>query len=125
MQSEPGSKKKPYSPPAITSLSLEQAKQFVSRRTNCCDSEATDFLESLRREQQQPKQLRSRRAQNRIEKLPILVKLNAENAVRMMVEKLVALNVSEKEIVEAIQHLTHEDERKAVVALSKRRPSTG
>ena len=52
-------------------------------------------------------------------------KLNAENAVRMMVEKLVALNVSEKEIVEAIQHLTHEAERKAVVTLSKRPPSTG
>jgi alkylhydroperoxidase/carboxymuconolactone decarboxylase family protein YurZ len=53
------------------------------------------------------------------------VKLNAENAVRMMVEKLVALNVSEKEIVEAIQHLTHEAERKAVFALSKRPPSSG
>jgi hypothetical protein len=72
MQSDPGSKKKPYSPPDITPLSLEQAKQFVSRRTNCSDPEATEFLESLRREHQQPKQLRSRRAQNRVEKLPIL-----------------------------------------------------
>jgi hypothetical protein len=72
MPSDPGSKKKPYSPPAITPLSVEQAKQFVSCRTNCCDQEAIDFLESLRREQQQPEQLRSRRAQNRVEKLPIL-----------------------------------------------------
>jgi hypothetical protein len=71
MQSDPGGKKKPYSPPAITPLSLEQATQFVSRRTNCSEQEATDFLESLRQEQQ-PKKLRSRGAQNRIEKLPIL-----------------------------------------------------
>jgi hypothetical protein len=63
---------------------------------------------------------------NRRDEVAILrVKLNAENAVRMMVEKLVALNVSEKEIVEAIQHLTHEAERKAAFALSQRRPSTG
>jgi hypothetical protein len=72
MQSDPGSKKKPYSPPAITPLSVEQAKQFVSRRTNCSEQEATAFLDSLRREQQEPEQLRSRRAQNRVEKLPIL-----------------------------------------------------
>jgi hypothetical protein len=89
MQSDPGSKKKPYSPPAITSLSLEQAKQFVSRRTNCCDSEATDFLESLRREQQQPKQLRSRCAQNRIEKLPIeLFLLSRQNNCQMQSEPI-------------------------------------
>jgi hypothetical protein len=67
MQSDPGSKKKPYSRPATTPLTLDQAKQFVSRCTNCCEQEATDFLESLRREQP-PKQLRSRRAQTRIKR---------------------------------------------------------
>ena len=41
------SKKKPYSPPTITKLTLEQAKQFLR--------EATDVLESPRREQPQPK----------------------------------------------------------------------
>jgi hypothetical protein len=70
MHSDPDSKKQSYSPPSITPLSLEQAKQFVSRRINCSDQEATDFLESFRRAQ--PDKLRSRIAQNRIEKLPIL-----------------------------------------------------
>jgi hypothetical protein len=41
------SKKKPYSSPTITKLTLEQAKQFLR--------EATDVLESLRREQDMPK----------------------------------------------------------------------
>jgi hypothetical protein len=67
-----------------------------------------------------------RNERDRRDEVAILrVKLNAENAVRVMVEKLVALNVSEKEIVQAIQHLVHEAERKAVVALSKNAPSRG
>jgi len=41
------SKKKPYSSPTITKLTLEQAKQFLR--------EATDVLESLRRAQDTPK----------------------------------------------------------------------
>jgi hypothetical protein len=44
---DPDSKKKPYSSPTITKLTLEQAKQFLW--------EATDVLESLRREQDKPK----------------------------------------------------------------------
>jgi hypothetical protein len=73
MHSDPDrkkTKKTPYSPPFMSKLSLEQAKQFVSRRTNCSVQEATDFLESLRRAQ--PDKLRSRGAQNRIEELPVL-----------------------------------------------------
>jgi hypothetical protein len=53
------------------------------------------------------------------------VKLNAEDAVRMMVEKLVSLNVPEKEIADAIEHLRHEAETKAIFELSKRHPRTG
>jgi len=41
------SKKKPYSSPTITKLTLEQARKFLR--------EATDVLESLRREQGTPK----------------------------------------------------------------------
>jgi hypothetical protein len=40
---DPDSKKNPYSSPTMTKLTLEQAKQFLR--------EATDVLESLRREQ--------------------------------------------------------------------------
>lgn len=53
------------------------------------------------------------------------MKLNAENAVRMMVEKLISLNVPEKEIADAIEHLRHEAETKAIFELSKRHPRTG
>jgi hypothetical protein len=53
MQFDSESKKKPYSPPTVTKLTLEQAKQFVAGHANCSDQEATDLLESLRREQQQ------------------------------------------------------------------------
>jgi hypothetical protein len=44
---DPDSEKKPYSSPTITKLTLEQAKQLLR--------EATDVLESLRREQDTPK----------------------------------------------------------------------
>jgi hypothetical protein len=53
MQSASKSKKKPYSPPTVTKLTPEQARQFVVDRLNCSDQEAVDFLKSLRREQQQ------------------------------------------------------------------------
>jgi hypothetical protein len=55
----------------------------------------------------------------------IRVTLNAETAVRTMVEKLVSLDVSEKEIADAIEHLRHEAETKAIFELSKRLPRTG
>ena len=53
MQFDSESKKKPYSPPTVKKLTLEQAKQFVAGHANCSDQEATDLLEPLRREQQQ------------------------------------------------------------------------
>jgi hypothetical protein len=46
-------KKKPYSHPTVTKSTLEQAKKFVADRNNCSDQEAADFLELLRRQQQQ------------------------------------------------------------------------
>jgi hypothetical protein len=55
----------------------------------------------------------------------IRVTLNAETAVRTMVEKLVSLDISEKEIADAIEHLRHEAETKAIFELSKRLPRTG
>jgi hypothetical protein len=70
MRSDSNSKKQPYSSPAVTKLSSEQAKQYLTCHANYTDQEATEFLESLRREQQ-PEKLRSR-AQIRIEKLSIL-----------------------------------------------------
>lgn len=46
-------KKRPYSPPTATKLTLEQAKRFVAEHSDCTDQEAVGLLESLRREQQQ------------------------------------------------------------------------
>jgi hypothetical protein len=43
-------KKRPYTPPTVTKLPLEKAKQFVVELTRCSDQEATDLLESMRRE---------------------------------------------------------------------------
>jgi hypothetical protein len=51
--SDSKSNKKPYSRLAATKVTSEQAKQFVVDRGNCSDQEATDLLESLRRELQQ------------------------------------------------------------------------
>jgi hypothetical protein len=42
-------KKKPYSPPTLTKLTTEQARQFVADRNNCSEEEATDSLKSLRK----------------------------------------------------------------------------
>jgi hypothetical protein len=50
------------------------------------------------------------------------VKLNAEAVVRTMVEKLVSLDVLEKEIAEAIELISHEAETKAIFELSKKPP---
>jgi hypothetical protein len=41
----------------------------------------------------------------RDEQAIIKAKLNAENAAKTMIEKLIALNVSEQEIAAAIEHL--------------------
>ena len=46
-------KKNPYSPPAVTKLTPEQAKKLVADHKSCSEEEAADFLKSLRREQRQ------------------------------------------------------------------------
>ena len=43
-------KRKPYSPPALTKLTPEQAKKLVADRNNCSEDEAADFLKSLRKQ---------------------------------------------------------------------------
>jgi hypothetical protein len=48
-------------------------------------------------------------------------KLNAENAARTMVEKLVSLDVPEAEIAAAIENLKDEAETKAIFELSRRK----
>jgi hypothetical protein len=50
MSSDSEDKKKPYVRCAATKVTSEQAKEFVTDRANCSDREATDLLESLRRE---------------------------------------------------------------------------
>jgi hypothetical protein len=46
-------KKRPYSSPAVTKLTTQQAEDIVKDRTNCSEQEAGEFVESLRREQYQ------------------------------------------------------------------------
>ena len=41
-------KKKLYSAPSLTKLTLEQARKLVADRRNCSEEEAADFLKSLR-----------------------------------------------------------------------------
>ena len=41
-------KKKPYSAPVLTKLTLEQAKKHVADRKNCSAEEAAQFLKPLR-----------------------------------------------------------------------------
>jgi hypothetical protein len=52
MQQSEG-RKKPYSPPCLTKLTLEQARQFAADHAQCSDQEAGDLVESLRRERPQ------------------------------------------------------------------------
>jgi hypothetical protein len=47
MESE-DQKKKPYSAPVLTKLTLEQAKKHVADRKNCSAEQAAQFLNSLR-----------------------------------------------------------------------------
>jgi hypothetical protein len=44
-------KKRPYSPPSLTTLTLEQAKELVADRRKCGEEEAHDFLKSVRQQQ--------------------------------------------------------------------------
>jgi hypothetical protein len=48
-------------------------------------------------------------------------KLNGVNSAQAMVEKLVWLGIPEAEISDAIEHLKHEAETKAIFELSKRK----
>ena len=41
--------KKPYSPPAVTKLNAQQAKNLVVERKNCSEEEAAEFLKSLQK----------------------------------------------------------------------------
>jgi len=41
--------KKPYSPPAVTKLTPQQAKNLVVERKNYSEEEAAEFLKSLRK----------------------------------------------------------------------------
>jgi hypothetical protein len=43
-------KKKPYSTPALTDLTPEQAKKLVADRKKCSEEEAAAFLKSLRQQ---------------------------------------------------------------------------
>ena len=52
-------KKKPYSPPTVSTLTPEQARKLIADRNNCTEEEAAEFLESLQRQQRQNDQKRS------------------------------------------------------------------
>ena len=43
-------KKKTYSPPTLTKLTLEQARKLVADRKNCSEEEAAEFLKSIRKQ---------------------------------------------------------------------------
>lgn len=53
MQFDSESKNQLYSPPTVTKLTQEQAKQFVASNANCSDQKATELLESLCQKRQQ------------------------------------------------------------------------
>ncbi|HZZ16983.1 MAG TPA: hypothetical protein VFE08_13590 [Candidatus Sulfotelmatobacter sp.] len=55
MKNESKPRKKEYCSPTLTKLAEDEAKKFVTDRTNCSDEEAQDVLESLREEQQDKK----------------------------------------------------------------------
>jgi hypothetical protein len=49
-------KKRPYSPPALTNLTLQQAKKIIADGRNCTEEEAAELLESVRQQQHNPRQ---------------------------------------------------------------------
>jgi hypothetical protein len=57
-------KKEPYSysPPTLRQLTPEQAKKLVADCKHCSEEEAAEFLESLRRQEQQKEEKRKRSA---------------------------------------------------------------
>jgi hypothetical protein len=56
MKNESKPRKKVYCAPTLTKLAEDEAKKFVTERTNCSDEEAQDVLKSLREEQQDNKE---------------------------------------------------------------------
>ena len=48
MESDPKNKR-PYSPPVVSKLAPEQARNLVVVRKNCSEEEAAEFLKSFRR----------------------------------------------------------------------------
>jgi hypothetical protein len=44
--------KKPYSSPTVKKITPEQAKKLVADRNNCSEEEAADFLNTIRKQQQ-------------------------------------------------------------------------
>jgi uncharacterized Zn finger protein len=51
--------KKPYSPPAVTKLTPQQAKNLVVERKNYSEEEAAEFLKSLRKRLEEKKNKQS------------------------------------------------------------------
>jgi hypothetical protein len=45
-------KRKPYSPPTLTKLTPKEAKQLVTGHIDSSDQDVVDFLEAMRRQQQ-------------------------------------------------------------------------
>lgn len=52
MHSKSESKKRPYSPPSVRKLTLEEAKKIVACHANCSHQKAAELLELLRRQLQ-------------------------------------------------------------------------
>ena len=52
MEAEDQKTKKPYSSPTVKKLTPEQTKKLVADRSNCSEEEAADFLNTLRKQQQ-------------------------------------------------------------------------
>ncbi len=44
--------KKPYPSPTVKTLTPEQAKKLIADHNNCSEEEAADFLNTLRKQQQ-------------------------------------------------------------------------
>jgi hypothetical protein len=55
-------KRKPYSPPALTKLTPEQAKKLVADRDNCSEEEAADFLKLLRKQPNEARDQKRKRS---------------------------------------------------------------
>jgi vacuolar-type H+-ATPase subunit H len=66
MKNESKPRKKVYAAPTLTKLAEDEAKKFVTERTNCSDEEAQDVLESLRDEQQDSNKEVQKKAERKV-----------------------------------------------------------